>query len=136
MGVLHEGIDTGPADEVPDQEILELEERGRFKGQPVIIDKGMHLFQEDAFAVFLDLIGGEDQHIPQVLVQPFQQFIFKIRERGFKEEVFFLVCPFVMGDDDERAALFDPVLVNQFIILGDPGIDKSAVPFKIIFIDR
>ena len=107
-----------------------------FKRETIIIEKPVHLFQQDPLPVFPDLFRCQDQDIPQVLVEAFQQFVFKIREGRFKEEIFFLVGLPVMGDDDERAAFLNPVLVKLLVIFRNGRIDKRSVAFEIIFIDN
>lgn len=63
----------------------------RIKRYTIVIDKIIYFFQENTFGILFDLIGGKDQDLPQILVETFEQLVFKFRKCRFKQEILFLI---------------------------------------------
>ena len=134
VGIFHQGIDTGPADKVPDKVILELEEGDLVEHETVLVQEAVHLRKQDPFSILFELLRCQDEDIDKVLVETLEEFILELRQGRFEEKILGLVRLFVERNIHQRQALFDPVLVEQFIPTRKLAAHKRAVLCKVVLI--
>ncbi|KAF5042350.1 hypothetical protein DSECCO2_513590 [anaerobic digester metagenome] len=125
--VLHQRIDTRPAEEVAFEVVTEPEDRSIGEGEAVLHEEALHLPGKDLPAVGGHVMVVEDQNVPEVVEEPFQEFVLELREHRLKEEVFGLVCLRIAGYHGKSKAFGDPVAIDLLVDPRDRRFDKGAV---------
>ncbi len=132
QGVLHQRIDARPTEEVALEVVAEPENRGIGEGEAVLREEFLHLPGEDRPAIRSHGVVVEDQDVVEVVEEPFQEFVLKLREHRLEEEELDLIRLCIAGYHGEGKAPGDPVAVDLLVARRDLRFREVAVYHGVV----